>query len=165
MVLMAEAINYYFCPQYYCLSDEIMMREKDFEATRDRDGNPKPANTCPFCNGKLITAKKKAVPGYTVIKRKDKKGSAYHSQIDFMSKSTHPEGFALPCCFLKQTTLRISNPQFSHIRAYLQETAVEALNANEMAEQEKQIMKNWYLEVKRQLNMLYYLNQYKRNIY
>ena len=133
-----EAINYYFCPQYYCLSDEIMLREKDFEGTRDRDGNQKAPNTCPFCNGKLITAKK-AMPGYTVVKRKDKKGSAYHSQIDFMSKSTHPEGFALPCCFLKQTTLRISNPQFSHIRAYLQDTAVEALNANEIADQEDEL--------------------------
>lgn len=133
----AEAINYYFCPQYYCLSDEIMIREKDFEATQDRDGNPKPPNTCPFCQGKLITNNKKAVPGYTVIKRKDKKGStAYHSQIDFMSKSTHPEGFALPCCFLKQTTLRITDPQFSHIRTYLQDTAVEALNANEVSEEQ-----------------------------
>jgi len=133
-----EAINYYFCPQYYCLSDEIVLLEKDFEGTRDRDGNSKAPNTCPFCNGKLITAKK-AMPGYTVVKRKDKKGSAYHSQIDFMSKSTHPEGFALPCCFLKQTTLRISNPQFSHIRAYLQDSAVEALNANEIAEQEDEL--------------------------
>jgi hypothetical protein len=133
-----EAINYYFCPQYYCLSDEIMVREKDFEGTKDRDGNPKPANTCPFCLGKLITNNKKATPGHTVIKRKDKKGSTYHSQIDFMSKTTHPENFALPCCFLKQTTLRISNPQFSHIRAYLQDTAVEALNANEIAEEEQE---------------------------
>jgi hypothetical protein len=133
-----EAINYYFCPQYYCLSDEIMLREKDFEGTRDRDGNSKAPNTCPFCNGKLITAKK-AMPGYTVVKRKDKKGSAYHSQIDFMSKSTHPEGFALPCCFLKQTTLRISNPQFSHIRSYLQDAAVEDINVNEMAEQEDEL--------------------------
>jgi hypothetical protein len=131
-----DAINYYFCPQYYCLSDEIMIREKDFEAARDRDGNPKAPNTCPFCLGKLIANNKKAVPGYTVIKRKDKKGSVYHSQIDFMSKSTHPEGFALPCCFLKQTTLRISDPQFSHIRTYLQETAIEE-NANEMAEEEE----------------------------
>jgi hypothetical protein len=133
-----EAINYYFCPQYYCLSDEIMLREKDFEGTRDRDGNQKAPNTCPFCNGKLITAKK-AMPGHTVVKRKDKKGSAYHSQIDFMSKSTHPEGFALPCCFLKQTTLRISNPQFSHIRSYLQDVAVDDLNANEIAEQEDEL--------------------------
>lgn len=134
-----EAINYYFCPQYYCLSDEIMVREKDFEAIQDRDGNPKPPNTCPFCLGKLITNNKKAIPGYTVIKRKDKKGSTtYHSRIDFMSKSTHPEGFSLPCCFLKQSTLRISDPQFSHLRSYLQETALEALNANEEATQEEE---------------------------
>lgn len=124
-----EAINYYFCPQYYCLSDEIMIRETDFEGTRDRDGNPKAPNTCPFCDGKLITSKK-ALSGYTVVRRKDKKGSTYHSQVDFMSKSTHPEGFALPCCFLKQTTLRISNPQFSHIRAHLQDAAVEAINVD-----------------------------------
>lgn len=134
-----EAINYYFCPQYYCLSDEIMIREKDFEATQDRDGNPKPAETCPFCLGKLITNNKKAIPGYTVIKRKDKKGSTtYHSQIDFMSKTTHPEGFALPCCFVKQTTLRISDPQFSHIRTYLQDSAADVLNANEISEEQEE---------------------------
>ena len=128
-----EAINYYFCPHYYCLSDEIMVRAKDFEGTKDRDGNPKSANTCPFCYGKLITGKK-SVPGYTVVKRKDKKGSTYHSKIDFMTKTTHPEGFALPCCFLKQQTLRISDPQFSHLRGYLQDTAVEGVTANELAE-------------------------------
>ena len=116
-----ESINYYFCPQYYCLSDEIMVRPTDFEATSDRNGNKKPPNTCPFCYGKLITDKKKGIYGYTVIKRKDKKGATYHSYIDFMSKTTHPEGFALPCCFLKQTTLRISDPQYSHLRAFLQE--------------------------------------------
>jgi hypothetical protein len=133
-----ESINYYFCPQYYCLSDEIMIREKDFEGTQDREGAPKPPNTCPFCLGKLITNNKKAIPGYTVIKRKDKKGStAYHSQIDFMSKTTHPEGFALPCCFLKQSTLRISDPQFSHLRDYLQQTATEELN-NQIEEDENE---------------------------
>lgn len=133
----AEAINYYFCPQYYCLSDEIMIREKDFESIYDRDGNPKPPNTCPFCLGKLITNNKKATSGHTVIKRKDKKGSTYHSQIDFMSKSTHPEGFALPCCFLKQTTLRMSNPQFSHIRTYLQDIDVEDLNTDKISEEQE----------------------------
>lgn len=132
-----ESINYYLCPQYYCLSDEIMVRATDFESVKDRDGNPKPPNTCPFCYGKLITGKK-AVPGYTVVKRKDKKGSIYHSKIDFMTKTTHPEGFGLPCCFLKQQTLRISDPQFSHLRSYLQDANVEALNANEQAEEEEE---------------------------
>ncbi len=120
-----NSINYYFCPEYYCLSDEIMIRKKDFEATIDRDGNPKPPNTCPFCYGKLITDRKKPMKGYTVIKRKDKKGATYHKYIDFMSKTTHPENFALPCCFLKQSTLRIADPQFSHLRSQLQDTEIE----------------------------------------
>ena len=126
-----ESVNYYFCPQYYCLSDEIMIRSMDFESMTDRDGNRKPPNTCPFCYGKLIVDKKNPSPGYTVIKRKDKKGATYHSYIDFMSKSTHPEGFALPCCFLKQTTLRISDPQYSHLRSFLQEAELNTIGAND----------------------------------
>ena len=120
-----DSINYYFCPQYYCLSDEIMIRPKDFEATVDRNGAPKSPNTCPFCYGKLITDKKKGNIGYTVIKRKDKKGATYHSYIDFMTKTTHPEGFALPCCFLKQTTLRIKDKRYDHLRSFLQEAELE----------------------------------------
>jgi hypothetical protein len=133
-----ENINYYFCPQYFCLSDEIMVREVDFESATDRDGKPKPPNTCPFCYGKLITDKKKAVPGYTVYKRKDKRGSTYHDAIDFMSKTTHPENFALPCCFLKQTTLRISNPQYAHLRAYMQREVIENTGANEESKSENE---------------------------
>lgn len=135
----AESINYYFCPHYYCLSDEIMIREKDFEANKDRDGNPKPPNTCPFCLGKLISDKKGTPqPGYTVIKRKDKKGgSSYHGKIDFMPRDGHPEGFAMPCCYLKQTTMRISDPQFSHLRAYLQNSAVDELTGDKIAENEE----------------------------
>ena len=120
-----EGINYYFCPQYYCLSDEIMILPKDFEGLVDRDGNRKSPNSCPFCHGKLIINKKSSMSGYTVIKRKDRKGASYHSYIDFMTKTTHPEGFALPCCFLKQTTLRISDPQYAHLRSILQEEEEE----------------------------------------
>ena len=122
----SDSIHYYFCPKYYCLNDEIMIREKDFEAIEDRDGNPKPPNTCPFCYGKLIEDKREAVRGATVIKRKDKKGTTtHHTYIDFMTKTTHPEKFSLPCCFLKQTTLRIKDPQFAHIRTALQQTIGE----------------------------------------
>ena len=42
-----------------------------------------------------------------------------------MTKTTHPEKFSLPCCFLKQTTLRIKDPQFAHIRTALQQTIGE----------------------------------------
>jgi hypothetical protein len=55
-----------------------------------------------------------------------------------MTKTTHPENFALPCCFLKQKTLRISDPEFSHLRSYLQEQDVEALGANEVAEEQEE---------------------------
>ena len=124
-----DTIHYYFCPHYFCLNDEIMVRGVDFEAITDRDGNPKPANTCPFCYGKLITNRKKAMIGHTVIKRKDKKDTdTYHAYMEFMSKTTHPENFALPCCFVKHKTLRMDNPQFSHLRDFLQ---ISKLQENE----------------------------------
>jgi hypothetical protein len=117
-----DNIHYLFCPHYYCLYDEIMVREVDFEATTDREGNPKPVNTCPFCYGKLITNRKSAMRGYTVFKRKDKPNSVtYHKYIRFLDDTTQPDGLALPCCFIKPKTLRISNPEFSHIRDHLQE--------------------------------------------
>jgi hypothetical protein len=133
----SDNVNYYFCPQYYCLSDEIMVRPVDFESTTDRDGNPKSPNTCPFCYGKLITDRKKALPGYTVIKRKDKKGATYHSYVDFMTKTTHPEKFALPCCFLKQTTLRISDEKYSHLRSYLQDSQIDDVVDNKETEEDE----------------------------
>jgi hypothetical protein len=132
-----DSIHYYFCPLYYCLNDEIMVRQNDFESSEDRDGNPKPPNTCPFCYGGLITNRKKSTPGLTVIKRKNKVGSQYHHGIiDFMTKTSHPEGFFLPCCFLKQSSLRISDPQFSHIRSYLQQQDIDQHIAEEEVEEE-----------------------------
>ena len=120
-----DTIQYYFCPHYYCLYDELMITEEDFTSNQDRKGRPKQPNSCPFCSGKLISNRKHAETGYTVIKRKDKKGSTYHKYVDFMKKSTHPENFALPCCFIKQSSLRISDPEFSHLRDYMQQQELE----------------------------------------
>jgi hypothetical protein len=132
-----DNIHYYFCPQYFCMNDEIMIRPVDFAATTDRDGNQKPENSCPFCYGKLITNKKAATIGHTVIKRKNKQGSdKYHSYISFLDKITHPSNFALPCCFVRQSTLRISNPEFSHVRDYLQEMEEKNINDYESDEEE-----------------------------
>lgn len=133
-----DSIYYLFCPHYYCLYDEIMVREVDFEATTDREGNPKPANTCPFCYGKLITNRKSAMRGYTVFKRKDKPNSiTYHKYIRFLDDSTHPNSLALPCCFVKPKTLRIGNPEFSHIRDYLQDVETRnQLNEEEMDDED-----------------------------
>lgn len=138
-----DHIRYYFCPPYFCLSDEIMVRPVDFESTRDREGRPKPANSCPFCHGKLITSemkKKKVAPvGHTVMKRKNKTGSEhYHSAIRFLKDTTHPNRLALPCCFVTQSTLRISNPAFEHIRSYFQQEELEEEDKEEIAQEEYQ---------------------------
>jgi hypothetical protein len=131
-----DMIHYLFCPHYYCLYDEIMVRQVDFEATTDRDKNPKPENTCPFCYGKLITNRKSAMRGYTVFKRKDKPNSVtYHKYVRFLDDTTQPDGLALPCCFIKPKTLRIDNPEFSHIRDHLQELELrEQLNDHKLNE-------------------------------
>jgi len=134
-----DSIHYYFCPHYFCLSDEIMVRAVDFESQVDRDGNPKPPNSCPFCYGKLITNKKKAIPGYTVAKRKDKTGTIQpHNQLDFLKTTSHPEGFALPCCFIKQRTLRISDPQFAHLRAAFQQEEMENIVINQNTDENEE---------------------------
>lgn len=126
--------NYYFCPTYFCLFDQIMIREKDFEAIKDRNGAPKPANTCPFCYGKLITGKK-AEMGHTVYRRKNApKSDEPYSDIDFHKKTSHPEKFYLPCCHIppkqkkgkqvKQEHLWIGSKEFSH---FLTETQKEEI--------------------------------------
>lgn len=134
-----DNINYYFCPEYYCLSDEIMIRPKDFASKVDREGRVKPPNTCPFCKGKLITNHKMAMKGHTVIKRKLKKNSdKAHTYISFLSKSSHPENLGLPCCFVKPSVLRLSDPKFAHLRAQLQQKAFGDI-AEDQEEEEEEI--------------------------
>jgi hypothetical protein len=131
-----DNINYYFCPEYYCLSDEIMLRPNDFKAKVDREGNPKAPNTCPFCKGKLITNHKVAMKGHTVIKRKLKKNSdKAHTYVSFLSKSSHPENLGLPCCFVKPSVLRLSDPEFAHLRSQLQQKTLGDLDEEEENEE------------------------------
>ena len=109
-------LNYYLCPEFYCLADEIMVRKRDFEATRDRRGRSKLADTCPFCHGKLITKRNNAIRGHTVIQRKKKGGEKFHSHIGFAGKSkSHSEGFSFPCCHVSTKTLRIAELPFKHM--------------------------------------------------
>ena len=121
-----DSIRYYFCPRYFCLVDEIMIRPIEFEGTIARDGKRKSAESCPFCRGKLIVNDKKAMLGHTVVRRENKpKSNKYHKYIDFLAKTSHPEKFALPCCFTTQSTLRVSDERFKHLRSYLQEESLE----------------------------------------
>jgi hypothetical protein len=122
--------KYYFCPEFYCLADEIMIRKRDFEASVDREGRRKPKNSCPFCYGLLITDKNKAIRNHTVYRRKVKKGSkdnSIHGYVGFVKAGTtgHPEGFAYPCCHTKPKTLRITDPAFAHFRRAQEELADE----------------------------------------
>jgi hypothetical protein len=130
-----DHINYLFCPEYFCISDELMIRKKDFEGRMDREKNPKPANTCPFCKGTLINKKMKGAQGATVLQRKTKDTGSYPKHIRFLSKSTHPKGIALPCCFIKgftkKKTLRITSPEVAHLRDYLQEQQLDKLEDGE----------------------------------
>lgn len=132
----SDNINYYFCPEYYCLSCELMIRPKIFEQI----------HMCPFCHGGLIEDKKKAIPGKTVYRRKEKPMTdKVHTYVDFLSKSTHPENLALPCCFIKTKTLRVTDPQFAHIKDFLEEKQLEELDEDQIedaeieAEQEEQL--------------------------
>ena len=133
-----DRIHYYFCPEYFCLNDEIMIRPTDFESTTDREGNRKDANSCPFCGGRLITNNEKPERGRTVMRRqKSEQSSTYHKYIDFMGKTTHPDGLALPCCFVKQSSLRIPDKEFSHLRDVLKKEDLDA-NVADMEEEEDQ---------------------------
>lgn len=103
--------NYYICSKYWCKQDEIVVLEKDFLATVDRNSppRPKPKYTCPFCRGKLASRDTKedrarSTKGETVLERiphPRKPGKdVRHLMVGFLKKQAHPEGLFLPCCFV-----------------------------------------------------------------
>lgn len=115
-----DSMNYYICCEYFCLRDYIMVLENDFKRTSYRpkrfaaDGTEvlKPANTCPFCGGKLIENKKNPGVDETVYKRKDNNKNKY---IGLLQNTVHPEGIFQPCCFGKLPKYRMTDPKFAHL--------------------------------------------------
>jgi hypothetical protein len=113
--------NYFICSKYFCTKDEIMILEKDFKGTNlrhpiiDDDGSSitkKPKDTCPFCMGKLIKDRKKPLEGETVLERIVKPNSQKrHLWINFLSKTNHPDGLRLPCCFVKHHSVKFEPTQ------------------------------------------------------
>jgi hypothetical protein len=107
-VLDQGKANIYTCSELWCMADEMVILKFDFEGTRARDirtgqqreEGSKPANTCPFCKRGLVRRKEKIGPGESVIQRTTPKS---HTFIGFLGKGnpTHPKGFHLPCCFIK----------------------------------------------------------------
>ena len=134
--------NYYFCPELFCLKDEIMVLESDFDAEVDRDGNEKDKHTCPFCGGKEVNSSK-AVAGATVIRREGKSGEDAPLFIGFTKTTFHPDKYALPCCHIKKKTLRIMQPDFERVRTIVkgrEETItlpVEEVSASKAAASEE----------------------------
>ena len=119
--------NYYLCCQFFCMKDYILVREKDFYSTTDRQGNPKVGETapgkkdrgsCPFCGGLEIKVLKSPKPKETVIQRRSKKAeSKRHLYVSFLQGETqHPEEFYMPCCFTEDTKILSSDPRFDKIR-------------------------------------------------
>ena len=114
--------NYYFCPPLFCLYDRIMVRPRDFVSEKDRRGMTKPTDSCPFCHGRLITDRKnkEGTAGFTVLSRIPNKASGkQHTFINFLKDTNHPEGFFLPCCYVKANTnnTRLTDKPFKHMKA------------------------------------------------
>ena len=123
--------NYYFCPYLYCLRDEIMVRPKDFKSSSDREGKPKPPDTCPFCRGRMFDAetRKRPTPGFTVVRRKHKKTAstardAFSTDspeapvyVGFHKGTISHTSLAMPCCFLKMSQhIRLKDTPFDKLR-------------------------------------------------
>ena len=121
--------NYYMCPPLFCLHDRIMIRPANFESKKDRRDKDKPKESCPFCHGRPIEKanRNKVTPGYTVVVRMNKpKANRPHSYVGFLKESGHPAGFKLPCCYIKDTTLRIEDPAFEHFKKARQTADIRA---------------------------------------
>lgn len=120
--------NYYLCCQFFCTKDYIMVRERDFYSTTDRQGNPKPGESspgkkdngsCPFCHKLEIKVLKSPRPNESVIQRRSKKAeSKRHLYVGFLQGETqHPEEFYMPCCFTEDAPLYITDPRFEKVRS------------------------------------------------
>jgi hypothetical protein len=124
--------NYYLCCQFFCTKDYIMVREKDFYSTTDRQGKPKPGESapgkkdngsCPFCHKLEIKVLKSPKPNESVIQKRTKKGeSQRHLYVSFLKGETqHPEEFYMPCCFKEDIPLYSSDPRFEKVRGESEE--------------------------------------------
>jgi hypothetical protein len=118
--------HYYVCSELFCTKDEIIVLKEDFKGTelrrpiRQPDGTlktTKPPNTCPFCMGKLVVNRKKPGVGETVLQRIPKpKTTKRHVWINFLKKTTHPQGLKLPCCFVSPHTITYKDTQSGFLK-------------------------------------------------
>lgn len=95
----ATAPNYYICAEYWCVRDDLPITDAAFVA----------AKGCPFCGGKLISSREAPRAGETVLKRgPSAKGSTQVARYaGFLSGLSHPDRFALPCCFVDPNNMAV----------------------------------------------------------
>ena len=132
--------HWYVCSKYFCTRDNLILRSDEFEGAgqyrREIEGRArgsKPAKTCPFCDGRLILNRRSPGMNETVIERTvaPKTKNAIHSFIGFLKKTPHPEGFYLPCCFLKP-----ANPVITRTDDYFKKPYSVGLPAAPAAKEE-----------------------------
>jgi hypothetical protein len=112
-----DNLHYFLCHPIFCLKDMLPIIKEDWLRDVDYDGNSKPPESCPFCQGRLIKDPKKPQPGETILIRKDKpKDKKPHSHIGFLANPDHPSGYELPCCFIKKTDIDYTDIRFKAIR-------------------------------------------------
>ena len=115
-------MNYYTCASLICLRDQIIIRERDFASEIDRYKKSKPRDSCPFCHGLEISKVQelRAVEGHTVFRRMIKpRGVIPHKYIGFLKDADHPDNHPVPCCYVSEKTLHLSDPQFMQVRDYI----------------------------------------------
>ena len=115
--------NYYLCCEFFCLRDRLMIRREDWFSKKDREGNPKGSESCPFCHGLELLIKKRSAPGdnQVVIRRiikpnTDLKDEKRHLYVNFLKDAKHPDGYALPCCFTSSKDIDYENTAFKKMR-------------------------------------------------
>lgn len=95
--------NYYICGEFWCVRDDLPIIPEEFRGTKYRDGRTKSVNSCPFCGGTLIQTLSRPGVGETVLKRTHEPPAIYAGIQDVY----HPDGFALPCCFVSPKDLAL----------------------------------------------------------
>jgi hypothetical protein len=102
--------NYFICGVLWCVRDELPLIPEEYESPTLRSGEDKPTGKgCPFCGGTLIKNVRSPGPGETVFERRSSgMGSGKVAQyIGFPNKLYHPDGFAVPCCFVDPDDLHM----------------------------------------------------------
>jgi hypothetical protein len=128
---------FYTCPLVYCIRDSMIIRPKDFESDKDRQGRPKPKNSCPFCYGLRILNSAAGTPNHTVVVRTDKAGIGYTplKYVGFMSKTDHPDGFYFPCCYVSRPDKYslLDSPAFEKQRDWLKKGIFQRIDTDGVA--------------------------------